>query len=85
MSDEPLLRVRGLRKSFGPVEVLRGVDLDLARGRILGLVGENGAGKSTLVRCLTGYLASDAGEIALGGRAQLVPQEFELVGSLSVA
>lgn len=82
---ETLLRVRGLRKSFGPVEVLRGVDLDLPRGRILGLVGENGAGKSTLVRCLTGYLAPDAGEVTLDGRAQLVPQEFELVESLSVA
>ena len=82
---DALLRVRGLRKSFGPVEVLRGIDLELPRGRILGLVGENGAGKSTLVRCIAGLLAPDAGEIRLAGRVALVPQEFELVESLTVA
>jgi signal transduction histidine kinase/ABC-type multidrug transport system ATPase subunit len=64
----PALRVRGLHKRFGPLVVLRGVDLDLARGEILALVGENGAGKSTVVRCVTQTSPGDAGAIELLGR-----------------
>ncbi|GAA2903636.1 sugar ABC transporter ATP-binding protein [Streptosporangium fragile] len=59
--------MRGIRKSFGDVEVLHGVDLDAAPGSVLALLGENGAGKSTLVRVIAGDLHPDAGEIALDG------------------
>ena len=89
MSDA--LQIRGLRKSFGPVQVLHGVSFSLAAGRVLGLCGENGAGKSTLIRCATGLLRPDAGEIRIdaGGEgrdpARLVPQEFALVPSMTVA
>lgn len=81
----PLLSIQHLRKSFGPVAVLKDISLSLEPGRILGLVGENGAGKSTLVRCVCGYLKADGGELALEGRAYLVPQEFTLVPTMSVA
>ena len=89
MSD--VLQIRGLCKSFGPVRVLRDVSLSLGAGRVLGLCGENGAGKSTLMRCATGALRPDAGEIRIdaGGEgripAYLVPQEFALVPSMTVA
>jgi fructose transport system ATP-binding protein len=62
-----LLQARGLRKSFGHVEALRGVDLDLYEGEILALVGDNGAGKSTLIKILSGALVPDDGEIWIDG------------------
>jgi ribose transport system ATP-binding protein len=61
------LAVAGIRKSFGGVEVLRGVDLDIAGGSVLALLGENGAGKSTLVKIIAGDYQPDAGEIRIGG------------------
>ncbi|TDW25703.1 ribose transport system ATP-binding protein [Rhizobium azibense] len=63
------LAVRGIRKSFGPVEVLHGVDLDLAAGTITALLGENGAGKSTFVRILAGDHPPDDGSISVDGKA----------------
>ncbi|MGI8677323.1 MAG: ATP-binding cassette domain-containing protein [Jatrophihabitans sp.] len=62
MSSEPLLRLRGVDKRFGPVEVLRGVDFDARPGEVIALVGDNGAGKSTLVKCIGGTYTFDAGE-----------------------
>lgn len=64
---EVVLRIRGVQKSFGGVWAVRGVDLDVRRGEILGLVGPNGAGKSTLFDCLTGFLRPDAGEAVADG------------------
>lgn len=64
----PVLEVRGLRKRYGMVEALRGVDVDLYRGEVLGLVGDNGAGKSTFVKCLAGVHEADGGSIRLEGR-----------------
>jgi rhamnose transport system ATP-binding protein len=61
----PLLRLTGLRKTFGGVRALAGVDLQLHRGSITALIGENGAGKSTLVKILTGVHQPDAGTMAL--------------------
>src|SRR5882757_3654792 len=55
----PALSVRGLRKSFGPVHALRGVDLEIAPGEIRALLGRNGSGKSTLIKILAGYYAPD--------------------------
>ncbi len=63
----PILRVRGLYKRFGRLEVLRGIDLDVRPGEILALVGENGAGKSTVVRCLARTDSMDRGSIELVG------------------
>ncbi|MBB4932657.1 simple sugar transport system ATP-binding protein [Lipingzhangella halophila] len=69
MTDEsPLVELRGIRKSFGAVTSLAGVDLTLGRGEVLGLVGDNGAGKSTLMKVLAGALQHDRGEILVNGR-----------------
>lgn len=64
----PVLRARGLVKTFGSVVGLDGVDLDLYPGEVLAVIGDNGAGKSTLIKCLTGALVPDAGTIELDGR-----------------
>ena len=52
---EVVLEVRGVTKSFGPLSVLRDIDISLHAGEVLGLVGDNGAGKSTLVKILCGF------------------------------
>jgi len=63
----PILEVVGLRKSFGPVEALRGVDMQLWPGEVLAIVGDNGAGKSVLIKHISGVYRADAGEIRLAG------------------
>src|SRR5207247_2273348 len=62
-----MIRVEGLRKSFGDVRAVAGVDLEVERGEILVLLGQNGAGKSTTLRCLGGILRPDGGLIELDG------------------
>lgn len=62
-----LLDVANLHKSFGPINVLRGVDLSLNPGEVLALVGDNGAGKSTLIKHVAGVYKADSGEIRLNG------------------
>ena len=64
----PVLEARGLVKTFGHVIGLAGVDLVLNAGEVLGIIGDNGAGKSTLIKCLTGALQPDRGEIFLEGK-----------------
>ncbi len=65
---EPLLQIRGLNKSFGPVHVLRDIDLTVYAGQVTALVGDNGAGKSTLVKCLAGINTIDSGEVLFDGK-----------------
>jgi ABC-2 type transport system ATP-binding protein len=67
-SDGPAILVEGLHKSFGAVEALRGIDLVVPRGTILGVLGPNGAGKTTAVRILTTLLRPDAGRAVIEGR-----------------
>jgi simple sugar transport system ATP-binding protein len=64
---EAALEVRGVTKRFGALVVLRGIDLVLRQGEVLGLVGDNGAGKSTLVKILSGLYTQDGGEVRVGG------------------
>lgn len=93
------LRMRGIRKSFGGVEVLHGVDLDAAGGSVLALLGENGAGKSTLVKILAGDYVPDDGTITIDEDSstsltpvlsrrlgvRMISQEFQDAGTLTVA
>ena len=61
------LRATAVRKRFGGVEALRGIDFEVARGEVMALVGDNGAGKSTLMKVLAGALPCDAGDFSLDG------------------
>jgi D-xylose transport system ATP-binding protein len=69
---ETLLQVTGLTKSFGAVQVLRGVSFEAAAGEVTALLGDNGAGKSTLIKCIAGTHVPDGGQILLNGQ----PQQF---------
>ncbi len=64
----PALEVRGVTKRFGALVVLRGIDLVLNPGEVLGLVGDNGAGKSTLVKILSGFHPQDSGQVLIEGQ-----------------
>jgi D-xylose transport system ATP-binding protein len=66
--SEPILKVEGLDKSFGAVQVLHGVDFSVHPGEVTALVGDNGAGKSTLIKCVAGVYSMDAGRIYFEGR-----------------
>jgi ABC-type sugar transport system ATPase subunit len=66
-SRDVALEVRGVTKRFGALVVLRGVDMVLHEGEVLGLVGDNGAGKSTLVKILSGFHHQDEGDVIVGG------------------
>ena len=93
-----LLRMRGVDKSFPGVHALKGVDLDLAAGDVLALLGENGAGKSTLIKVLGGAHQADSGTIEIDGRPArinspqdsqragigIIYQEFNLVPAMTV-
>ena len=95
----PIVDMREIAKRFGAVVALRGVDLELRAGEVLGLVGDNAAGKSTLMKVLSGTYSPDAGTIRLDGKEvvfsgplnardrgiEMVYQDFALVPELDVA
>jgi ABC-type sugar transport system ATPase subunit len=92
------LEVRNITKSFGPVQALRGVSFHAKAGEVVGLLGDNGAGKTTVVKCLSGILQPDSGEILINGQAASIPspkvsrslgietvhQDLSLIDSLDV-
>jgi ABC-2 type transport system ATP-binding protein len=68
------LAARGIRKSFRRRRVLAGLDLEVAAGELVAVVGENGTGKTTLLRILAGDLRPDAGSVVVAGRPGYCPQ-----------
>lgn len=62
-----LLEIHGISKSFRGIQALRGVDIEVEEGEILGIIGANGAGKTTLFNCITGAFAPDSGTVTLDG------------------
>jgi ABC-type sugar transport system ATPase subunit len=96
----PLLAVRDLVKTFGPVRAVDGVSLDIAAGEVLGIIGDNGAGKSTFLSLLTGFHRPDSGSMLFRGRPvsiaspavarhtlgiEMIYQKLELAPDLTVA
>jgi ABC-type sugar transport system ATPase subunit len=96
----PLLSVRDLVKTFGPVRAVDGVSLDIAAGEVLGIIGDNGAGKSTFLSLLTGFNRPDSGSLLYRGRnvrisspavareelgIEMIYQKLELAPDLTVA
>lgn len=67
--NTPLVQMKGIKKSFGRVQALKGVDFEVGRNEIVGLLGDNGAGKSTLIKILVGYYRPDEGEIYFEGNS----------------
>jgi polar amino acid transport system ATP-binding protein len=65
---EPMVRIRGLRKTFGGREVLRGIDLDVPPGSVMCIIGPSGSGKSTLLSCINHLEPFDGGTLSVGGR-----------------
>ncbi|TRZ44717.1 sugar ABC transporter ATP-binding protein [bacterium] len=95
----PVVEMRNIKKSFGAVQALRGIDLVLHHNEVLGLVGDNAAGKSTLMKVLSGAYIPDEGEIFIEGKKvhmvepmdarrlgiEMVYQDFALANNLDVA
>ena len=94
----PIVEMRAIYKSFGPVQALGDVHLELMPGEVLGLVGDNSAGKSTLMKILTGAYQRDTGDIFVNGEPvhfksphesrdrgiEMIYQDFALCGNLDV-
>jgi simple sugar transport system ATP-binding protein len=99
MKVEPLVEMKDIRKNFGAVQALKGVDLVLNHNEVLGLIGDNAAGKSTLMKVLSGAYVADEGETFFEGEEvhitqpedsrnlgiEMVYQDFALAGNIDVA
>jgi hydroxyproline transport system ATP-binding protein len=62
-----MIEIKNVRKSFGPIEVIKGVDLTIEKGEVLCLIGASGSGKSTLLQCINGLEPINGGQIVVDG------------------
>src|SRR5699024_8352663 len=99
MNNDIILKMTNIKKSFGVVQALKGVNLELRKGEVHALMGENGAGKSTLIKVLTGIHQIDSGTIKYNGNdvfyktpkesqeagISVVHQELNMMNDLTVA
>jgi polar amino acid transport system ATP-binding protein len=67
-TETAAVRLQGLRKSYGPHEVLKGIDLDVQPGEVITIIGKSGSGKSTLLRCVNGLETFDHGSLLVEGQ-----------------
>src|SRR5882762_4808754 len=65
---DPVIRLRNIRKSFGPLEVLKGIDLDVFKGENVVVLGRSGSGKSVLIKIIAGLLPADEGSVSVLGK-----------------
>lgn len=79
-----LFEMKNIKKSFGSLEVLKDISLQVEEGEVLSIIGPSGSGKSTLLRCATGLETPDSGEIIKQGDVGLVFQNFNLFPHFSV-
>ena len=97
MTETPLVSIQNLHKSFGSLEVLKGVTLDVNRGDVVSIIGSSGSGKSTLLRCINDVESFDDGDVAIDGTSirqlkgrelntsvGIVFQNFNLFNNLTV-
>jgi ABC-2 type transport system ATP-binding protein len=90
-----VLQTRGLRKRYGNVQALKGIDLDVQKGEVFGFLGPNGAGKTTFTKCVTGFVRPNGGEVRVMGidalrhptqvahHVGLVPDQYDFYSNLS--
>src|SRR5258707_12113137 len=91
--DQPLVRLKDVRKTFGALTVLNGISMDVMKGQVICIIGPSGSGKSTLLRCVNALVRIDSGSIlvegqevndpkleklALGRRGGMVVQQYKL-------
>lgn len=79
-----LFEMKHIKKSFGALDVLRDISLEVDQGEVLSIIGPSGSGKSTLLRCATGLEIPDSGEIIKNGKIGLVFQNFNLFPHFSL-
>ena len=79
-----LISAKQIKKSFGDLNVLKGIDINVEKGEVLSIIGPSGSGKSTILRILTGLETADSGDIKIEGRTGLVFQSFNLFPHWSV-
>src|SRR5688572_26817587 len=90
-----VLETQGLRKQYGKVVALRGLDLSVNKGEVFGFLGPNGAGKTTFTKCVTGFVRPDAGNVTIMGmdarvhptkvahHIGLVPDQYDFYSNLT--
>ena len=67
-SDQPIVSIKGVHKSFGNLEVLKGISIDVMKGEVICIIGPSGSGKSTLIRCINGLNDIQSGSITVQGQ-----------------